>query len=464
MLARSRATGPRDSDESDTLAEQVNLLYAGSRIVPANLINAAIVAAALWRSFPTAWLAAWVAFTALVVAARLLLYWRYRRSASAGDPRRWARRFALGALASGALWGALCGALPFYGGLLDFLFVTLVAAAMSAAGMMSLSAYFPAFLCYLLPFIVPPGIAFLLTRGPDYPLLGALILIYAGVLAITGRNLNRSILRMLRLKTANDRLNRSLTQTHAQLELAREDKWRTFAHLSHELRTPLTAILGFSEAIRDELLGPVDNPRYRDYARHVHSSGQHLLSLADEILALSQGEAGTLPLSERVIDVAALVEGSIKLIAGRAEQQRLRIIRGVEHGLPRLRADETKLRQILLNLLTNAVKFTPEGGAITVAARHAPDGGIQLGVADTGVGMAPADIPRALTPFVRLANALVQETEGVGLGLPLSKRLAELHGGELTISSEPGKGTTCTVHFPAARTVGEAKRTQGQQS
>ncbi len=452
LLPRAK---PSDGEVAgpDVLAEQVRLLYAGAFVIPANLVNALIVAAALRNSFPAAFLVAWLCLTALVVAGRMVLSAAYRRSPTADrDARRWARRFAVGALLSGALWGILCAALPFFGQPLDFLFVTLVAAAMSAAAMTSLSAYFPAFLCYLLPFMVPPGFAFLLTRGPDYLMLGALILIYAVVLAGTGRNLHRSIVRTLQLKTTNAQLNKSLSSTHAELDLARQDKWRSFAHLSHELRTPLTAILGFSEAIRDQLLGPLGNPRYGDYARHVHSSGQHLLNLASEILALSQGEAGALPLAESEIDIAAMIEECVDLVAARAERQRLRLIRSIQHGLPRLLADETKLRQILLNLLTNAIKFTLPDGEITIMACLSAEGGITISVADTGVGMASADIPRALTPFVRLENALVQETEGVGLGLPLCKRLAELHGAELAIASELGMGTTCTLRFPPGRT------------
>lgn len=459
MLARSTAPDPGGTDAPDVLSEQVGLLYAGTFAIPANFVNAAIVAAALWRSYPHGWLFGWLALVAVVVLVRLALRWRYRRAAAgAHDAGQWAQRFAWGALASGVLWGALCGALPFCGRPLDFLFVTLVAAAMSAAAMTSLSAYYPAFLCYLLPFIVTPGIAFIVTPGPDYPMLGALILIYAGVLAGTGRNLNRSIIRTLQLKNTNDRLNRSLTASHAELDHARQDKWLTFAHLSHELRTPLTAILGFSEAIRDQLLGPVDNPRYREYARHVHNSGRHLLNLAAEILAFSQGESGPLPLAESAIDVGALVESCVDLVAARAERQQLRLVRRVAPHLPPLWVDETKLRQILLNLLTNAVKFTLAGGEITVAAALASDGALALSVADTGIGMAAEDIPRALAPFVRLADAHVQETEGVGLGLPLCKRLAELHGAELAIVSEPGLGTTCTVRFPPWRSAAAAER------
>jgi signal transduction histidine kinase len=283
-------------------------------------------------------------------------------------------------------------------------------------------------------------------------MLGALVLIYAGVLAGTGHNLSRSVRATLRLKSDNEALSRSLGTLSTELDFERQEKWRSLAQLSHELRTPLTAILGFSEAIRDELFGPLGDRRYRDYAGHVHSSGRHLLTLAGEILDISQSESGALLLSESEIDVAALIAGSAELLAVRAAAQQLRLASDVPHGFPLLWADETKIRQILLNLLTNAVKFTPPGGAVTVAAAQEPAGGIRISVSDTGVGMAERDIPRALEPFVRLANPLVRQTEGVGLGLSLCKRLAEMHGAELLIESAPGAGTTCTVRFPAERT------------
>ncbi|MBI1774271.1 MAG: HAMP domain-containing histidine kinase [Proteobacteria bacterium] len=213
----------------------------------------------------------------------------------------------------------------------------------------------------------------------------------------------------------------------------------------------MTAILGFSEAIRDQVFGPLGDPRYRDYADHVHSSGRHLLDLASELLDLSQGESGMLPLFESEVDIAALIERCAAIMAPRTEAQQLSLILRVDPGLPLLAADETRLRQILLNLLTNAVKFTLPPGEITIAAEAAMDGGIVVSVTDTGIGMKPEDIPRALEPFVRLATPLVRRTEGVGLGLPLCKRLAELHGAAFEVQSQLGKGTVCTVRFPASR-------------
>jgi two-component system cell cycle sensor histidine kinase PleC len=457
ILGRSLPSGPVEARGPVVLAEQVKLLYQGSLAAPVNLLNAVIVAVALRQSYPRDLLIAWVVLTAASVGFRLILRREYRRAPDADrNAGAWARWFTVGALLSGVLWGSICFALPFFGTPFDFLFVTLVGGAMSAGAMTTMAPYFPAFLCYMLPFVVLPGIAFLITPGTDHPMLGVLMLIYAGVLAGTAGSLNRLIIRTLRLKIANAALHRSLSSTHAELDLARQDKWSTLAHLSHELRTPLTAILGFSESIRDQLFGPLGDPKYREYAAHVHSSGQHLLNLAGEILDLTQGESGALALSESDIDVAELVQGCEALVASRAEARRLRITCLVPRDLPLLRADATKIRQILLNLLTNAIKFTPPGGEVTITAGVTPDGAIFVSVADNGVGMAPDDIPRALAPFVRLANPLVQQTEGAGLGLPICKRLAEMHDAAFSIVSKPGLGTTCTVRFPESRSGSRA--------
>jgi two-component system cell cycle sensor histidine kinase PleC len=259
------------------------------------------------------------------------------------------------------------------------------------------------------------------------------------------------------LQIDNLALSQSLNSARGQLVSMTNDKWSALAHLSHELRTPLNAILGFSEVMRDQRLGALGNPKYRDYAEHVHSSGRHLLALINDILDLSQGEAGALVLSESEVDVAAMVAACADLMTLRAETRQLRLARTVAPGLPHLRADETKLRQIILNLLSNAIKFTPSGGAVSLTAGTMPDGGILIAVSDTGLGMRAEDIPRAVLPFVRLANPLTQASEGTGLGLPLSIRLAELHGGTLTIASEIGVGTVCSVRFPAVRSVAVAE-------
>jgi signal transduction histidine kinase len=439
------------------LGEQVRLLAQSTFAAPSNAINAVIVAAVLSDGFPVLARFLWVAAAIIVVAFRMALRRRFRRAIARPVVTRraaaWAPLFVAGSIASGLIWGTLAAALPFVGQPRDFLFVTLVCAGMTAGAVTSQAAYLPAFFGYLLAVGLPLATACLINPETDFVALGILMLAYMAVLAVTARNTNRAIIRTVKLQIANLALSDSLSAARSQLETITNEKWNTLAHLSHELRTPLNAILGFSEVMRDQLYGALGDPRYRDYANHVHSSGRHLLDLINDILDLSRSEAGVMVLAERDVDVGEMVETCHDLVMLRAKGLQLHLSRSVASGLPRLRADETKLRQILLNLLSNAIKFTPPGGAVAISASRAADGGIDFEIGDTGLGMSAEDLPRVMLPFVRLANPMTRENEGAGLGLPLSKRLAELHGGRLTMTSTEGIGTTCRVHFPAWRSV-----------
>jgi signal transduction histidine kinase len=179
----------------------------------------------------------------------------------------------------------------------------------------------------------------------------------------------------------------------------------------------LNAILGFSEAMREQFFGPLGNDRYREYAAHVHSSGQHLLTLTVQILELSQGEAGKLELNETAVDLAAVVRNCLDVMTPAAQKAELTLKDLVPTGLPLIRADETKIRQMLFYLVDNAIKFTPHG-RVSIEASAAADGGIDLVVRDTGIGMKAEDIPLALQPFGRIASPLKHKNEGMGLGLP----------------------------------------------
>jgi len=223
------------------------------------------------------------------------------------------------------------------------------------------------------------------------------------------------------------------------------------ANVSHELRTPLNAIIGFSEVMKTELFGPVSE-RYRGYSTDIYNSGTHLLGLINEILDLSKAEAGQLELREEVVDIAATVEACVNLIREPARKAGVHLSVYLDYDVPFLLADERRMRQILINLLSNAVKFTPEDGEVTVATVRVPDG-LAIEVRDTGIGIAPEDIPKALTPFGQVDSKISRKYEGTGLGLPLVKHLAELHGGSLSIASEVNVGTTVTVLLPGLRIV-----------
>ncbi len=239
-----------------------------------------------------------------------------------------------------------------------------------------------------------------------------------------------------------------------QAELANRAKSEFLANMSHELRTPLNAIIGFSEIVAGELFGPIGAARYVEYARDIHASGIHLLSIISDILDLSKIEAGRRELSESMVDLHDAAESCLRLVRGRADDGGVKLLNGVVRGMTPLYADERAVKQILLNLLSNAVKFTPEGGRVSVRTELRADGAMVVLVEDTGIGIAPENIPRALAPFSQVDSSLSRRYEGTGLGLPLVKSLIELHGGRLELTSEIGRGTVVAVVFPARRVHG----------
>ncbi len=238
-----------------------------------------------------------------------------------------------------------------------------------------------------------------------------------------------------------------LREATALAESANRSKTEFMAAMSHELRTPLNAIIGFSDIISREMFGPVGE-RYREYGNDINSAGLHLLAMINDILDISRIEIGAFTLSSEEVTPVALAESTIRLVATRAEQNAVRLISSIPEGMPLLNVDVRRTKQVLLNLLANAVKFTPAGGGVALSARMNADGGLAFMVSDTGIGMSPTDIAIALSPFGQVDSGLDRRFEGVGLGLPLAKSLVELHGGSLDVESTPGQGTTITIHFP----------------
>ncbi len=230
------------------------------------------------------------------------------------------------------------------------------------------------------------------------------------------------------------------------MELARTRK-DVLTAVSHELRTPLNAILGFSEMITKEMAGPLENERYLEYAQIIHSSGVHVLSLVNDLLDLSKLDAGKLELHVEPVEILKIIIDCVRCVGAQATEARVGISVHVFDGVDRLCGDSKRLRQMLLNLLSNALKFTPVGGEVTIDVFRRGEG-VAISVSDTGIGIRAEDIPKVLEPFGQVENEMSQKHSGTGLGLPLTKELAELHGGSLTMESNVDVGTTVTIILP----------------
>ena len=246
--------------------------------------------------------------------------------------------------------------------------------------------------------------------------------------------------------------NVELVRAKRRAEEANDAKSVFLANMSHELRTPLNAILGFSEIIRDKLLGK-DLDRYAAYAADIHRSGAHLLSIVNDILDVTRIEAGKLELHEERVKVSTIIHRCLITVEQQAASGGVQLS-GPAHDLDAfVYGDKHKLKQIFINLLSNAIKFTPAGGHVEIAAAAEPEGGLCLGIRDTGIGMTGDEIRQALELFRQVDNGFSRRFEGAGLGLPLAVKLTEIHGGRLEIESAPRRGTTVSVHLPPERVI-----------
>ncbi|HZS81573.1 MAG TPA: PAS-domain containing protein [Stellaceae bacterium] len=259
--------------------------------------------------------------------------------------------------------------------------------------------------------------------------------------------------------TERRRVEQEMIDARNQAEIANRSKGEFLANMSHELRTPLNAIIGFSDILQNEKFGPVGNKKYLEYAHDIHNSGVHLLDLISDVLDMSKIEAGKLELYEEEVVIADLVTACLSMVRERARERGIRIAADLGPQSIRLWADQRAMKQILLNILSNAVKFSRDGSAVTITAGHGTDGGAIISVADAGIGMTEEQIERARQPFGQAGPATTRSYGGTGLGLPITQRLVELHGGVLRIESRPGEGTTVSVMLPPSRSLGSMKQT-----
>ncbi|MGF1621797.1 MAG: sensor histidine kinase [Rhodomicrobiaceae bacterium] len=301
---------------------------------------------------------------------------------------------------------------------------------------------------------------FVFAEHPYFWTLAAVAIGIQVYLIFLASGLRQTVVRMLEYRAEKDALVGELEQAKAvsdearrRAEAANVAKSKFLANMSHELRTPLNAILGFSEMMRTEVLGPMENPTYKGYSDDIHSSGEHLLNLINQILDLSRIEAGRYELSEEPVVLADVMEDCRRLLSLRAESKGLKIIDDFSEDMPRLWAEKRAVRQICLNLLSNAIKFTPPNGSITLTVGSKRRGEQYLSVKDSGPGIPAAEIPRVMSPFGQGSLASASTEGGSGLGLPIVKGLVDLHGGTFDLKSRQRQGTEVKITFPRNRVM-----------
>ncbi len=312
-------------------------------------------------------------------------------------------------------------------------------------------------------FVLPVAAYTILGVRSWTPLEGVMVALLIGALPFFSHvagHMNRSSLMLLSFRSEKDALIAELETARSMSDEARRRaeeanlaKSRFLASMSHELRTPLNAILGFSEVMGNEVLGPMQNATYRNYANDIHESGRHLLDLINEILDLSRIEAGRYQLNEEPVGVASVVEDCCHLMELKARNKDIRIVQLFETDLPRLFADERAVRQITLNLLSNAVKFATGGGEVLVRVGWTAGGGQYISIKDNGPGIPADEIPVVLSAFGQGSIAIKSAEQGTGLGLPIVQGLLAMHGGEFDLRSRLREGTEAIAIFPASRVM-----------
>jgi two-component system cell cycle sensor histidine kinase PleC len=451
----SSGTGHRAFD-----VELLHLFAIARRNAAAPTLGLALVAALMSSVWITpgdvlVWMS--VVFAAVMIGYVLAGHFLSATNAQI-DVVAWRRRFLISETIQGIAWALIAGLILQHGDADSRAFVLIVLLLIAAMNATVSAAIPGAAYCTLTPVTFAIVLALKAFEGGTTLPIATLAVATQVYFVILAKRLYTQSLATLTFQAEKDGLIAELEQAKANSDEARRRaeeanlaKSRFLATMSHELRTPLNAILGFSEVMQGELFGPHSVAAYKEYSNDIHSSGQHLLMLINEILDLSRVEAGRYELKEESVSLSAVVEDCCRLLTLRAQKRDITINEAVETDLPRIWADERAIRQVVLNLLSNAIKFTPQGGQVTIKLGWTAAGGQYLSIRDTGPGIPEDEIPVVMSSFGRGTLAQKNADEGTGLGLPIVKGLIELHGGMFSLRSKVREGTEVIVVLPPER-------------
>jgi len=394
--------------------------------------------------------------TVLFIRGALVLFARERRTGMDVEAdAKWLRwLLALNVLLS-STWGLAPWMLWSSENPLNHVFIELICLTAVARFLVNRANHVSFFLASFLPMAVMLFLRCIAGGTTVDLILAAVVVLYAVQVILDSRQLSERWDQEALTRFSHEDLSRELEEARdeallkrAEAEAANASKTAFLANISHELRTPLNAILGFSELIARECLGPVGSPRYKEYASDIHNSGTHLLSLINDLLDVAKIEAGRMEVEPQMVETERALESALKFVVSRARDRGQTLTIAVDESAAVLYADERALKQIVINLVSNAVKFTQDGGRIEVSAKRNAQADFELVVADNGPGISREKIDRVFKPFSQVDNRYDRQSGGTGLGLALVRGLCELHGGRAWIESEPGRGTRAIVVLP----------------
>jgi len=441
---------PATQEAERIKVESIRLWLKSPTVMIASALFHALAPVILWRSLNHTMLIVW-SVTGLIWSGLRFQAWRIyaSRPRSGADVIKWGR-ISVVMLGGTALLNAfMCTQLYVAADIEDQLFIAMAIAGLAGGATATYGAYPPAVAIFNIPILLTLSVVLFLHDTAHAITLGALGFVYLLLLLFSARLLHGWVSDVFRLRVRNEELTAQIIEAKDAAEAANEAKSVFMANMSHELRTPLNAIIGFAEMLEKEVLGPLGNRRYVEYARDVHASGEHLLSIINTILDLAKTRASRLELIHEEVDVAELLRECYSVMRLQALQAELTLTTELPPDPLHAQVDATRIKQVVYNLLSNAIKFTDRGGKVVLSGGPVgSDGWLEFRVADTGIGMEATEIDVALQPFMQIRQAGRSASPGTGLGLPFAKTIVELHGGTFAVFSAKGRGTTVHVKLP----------------